>query len=249
YARAAHAGQAPEPQEWLARHPELAPELAEFLADRAHFERVAAPLSTAVPPAGACGRAFGGYGLLEEVGRGGMGVVYRARQVALNRVVALKMILTGQLASPADRQRFRAEAENAAHLDHPNIVPIYEVGEHAGQHYFSMKLVEGCSLAEAVARKDAKDAKEREGRSPLRSLRLCAQLLVTVARAVHYAHQRGILHRDLKPANILLDVQGQPYVTDFGLAKRVEADSALTQPGAVLGTPAYMAPEQAAGEK
>jgi eukaryotic-like serine/threonine-protein kinase len=249
YARAAHAGQAPDPQEWLARHPGLAPELAEFLADRAHLERVAAPLYAGLPPAVAGGRTFAGYEILEEVGRGGMGVVYKARQTSLNRPVALKMILAGQLASPADVQRFRQEAENAGHLDHPNIVPIYEVGECDGQHFFSMKLIEGPSLVEKISHKGAKGAKADEGPSSLHSLRLCAKLLTTVARAVQYAHQRGILHRDLKPANILLDAQGQPHVTDFGLAKRVEGDSALTQSGAVVGTPSYMAPEQAAGEK
>src|SRR5262249_34837708 len=152
----------------------------------------------------------------------------------------------GQLASPADVQRFHTEAEAAAQLDHPNIVPIYEVGEHEGQHYFSMKLIEGGSLAEEVARKGAKSAKED---ASLRSLRLCAQLLATVARAVHYAHQRGILHRDLKPANVLLDADGQPHITDFGLAKRVQGDKGLTQSGAVVGTPSYMAPEQAQGKK
>ncbi|HLJ97940.1 MAG TPA: serine/threonine-protein kinase, partial [Gemmataceae bacterium] len=170
------------------------------------------------------------------IARGGMGVVYKARQVSLNRIVALKMILAGQLASAADVQRFRTEAEAAANLDHPNIVPIYEIGEHQGQHYFSMKLIEGGSLGEQVARfsQDPTDA---------------AQLLMTVARAVHHAHQRGILHRDLKPGNILVDGQGQPHVTDFGLAKRVQGDSRLTQSGAIVGTPSYMAPEQARSEK
>src|SRR5262245_34064041 len=164
-----------------------------------------------------------------------MGVVYRARQVSLNRLVALKMIAAGQLATPAAKHRFHTEAEAAARLDHPNIVPIYEIGEHDGQHYFSMKLIEGGTLAEE--RLTAKG-------QGLKSVQDAARLVATVARAVHYAHQRGILHRDLKPSNILLDERGEPHVTDFGLAKLAEDDSSLTMSAAILGTPAYMSPEQ-----
>ncbi len=181
-------------------------------------------------------RDLGDYVLLEKIAEGGMGVVYKARQVKLNRLVALKMILAGHLASTEAVQRFRAEAEAAAGLDHPHIVPIYEVGEHNGQPYFSMKLVEGTSLHEHLARLHQQP-------------RAAVLLLATVARAVHHAHQHGIIHRDLKPANILVDARGEAHVTDFGLARRMEGGSGLTQTGVIVGTPCYMAPEQAEGKK
>src|SRR6266403_1670658 len=176
---------------------------------------------------------LGDYELLEEVGRGGQGVVFRARQKSLNRTVALKVISLGQWASKAHLKRFRREAEAAARLEHPGIVPIHEVGERDGSCYFSMKFVEGGQLDE-VAR-----------REPI-PIRRAVQLIAKVARTVHYAHEHGILHRDIKPGNILLDAKGEPHLTDFGLARLVETESTVTRTLEVLGTPSYMAPEQAA---
>jgi serine/threonine-protein kinase len=189
----------------------------------------------APPEAGLCGQVIADYEVLAELGRGGMGVVYKARQVSLNRVVVLKLILSGRLASAEEVQRFRTEAEAVANLDHPHILPIYEVGKHEGQHYFSMKLVEGGSLAGRLS--------DLRARPPD-----AVAILAAVAGAVHHAHQRGVVHRDLKPSNVLLDQDGRPYVTDFGLAKRLDGHGGFTHTGDVLGTPSYMAPEQAWGE-
>jgi eukaryotic-like serine/threonine-protein kinase len=190
------------------------------------------------PPAAPGGNALcvPGYEILGELGRGGMGVVYKARQLAAGRLVALKLRLGGSLASATELARFRGEAEAAAALDHPCIVPVYEVDMLAGQPFFSMKLVEGGSLAGRMTELRA-------------DRRAAVALLARVARAVHFAHQRGVIHRDLKPGNILLDADGTPMVADFGLARKATGDARLTQTGAVLGTPAYMAPEQARGEK
>jgi len=177
---------------------------------------------------------LGDYELLEEIGRGGQGVVFRARQKSLNRIVALKVIGLGQWATQAHLKRFRLEAEAAASLDHPCIVPIYEIGERDGQCYFSMKFVEGGQLDEVVSR------------API-SIQRAAELIAKVARTVHYAHEHGILHRDIKPGNILLDAKGEPQLTDFGLARLVESESTVTYTLDVLGTPSYMSPEQAVG--
>ena len=177
---------------------------------------------------------LGDYELLEEIGRGGQGVVFRARQKSLNRTVALKVISLGQWASKAHLKRFRLEAEAAASLDHPCIVPIYEVGERDGSCYFSMKFVEGGQLDEVTRRE------------PM-PIRRAVELIAKVARTVHYAHEHGILHRDIKPGNILLDAKGEPHLTDFGLARLVESESSVTHTLDVLGTPSYMAPEQAVG--
>src|SRR5262245_2302843 len=177
---------------------------------------------------------FGDYELLEVIGRGGQGVVYRARQKSLNRTVALKVIGLGHWATDAHLKRFRREAEAAASLDHSGIVPIYEVGERDGSCYFSMKFIEGGQLDSVVRRESM-------------PVRRAAELIAKVARIVHYAHEHGMLHRDIKPGNILLDAKGEPHLTDFGLARLVETESTVTRTLEVLGTPSYMAPEQAVG--
>ncbi|MHC2068562.1 serine/threonine-protein kinase [Bremerella sp. T1] len=180
---------------------------------------------------------FGDYELLEEIGRGGMGVVYKARQVSLNRTVAVKMILKAQLASEDELTRFLSEAESAARLSHPGIVPVYEVGQRDGRYYFSMKYIEGETLSQRLAR------------GPLPS-KEAARMMRIISSAVHEAHQHGILHRDLKPSNILIDRNDCPVVTDFGLAKQVTSDvDSITRSGAIIGTPAFMAPEQASGDR
>ena len=190
---------------------------------------------TSVPPStGDLPRSFGDYELLREVARGGMGVVFCARQKSLNRQVAIKMILAGEFASPEFVKRFRQEATAAASLQHPNIVTIHEVGESEGQYYFSMDFVEGRSLAELV-------------RAEPLPARRAAGYLKAIAEAIHYAHQKGILHRDLKPSNILVDPLDQPRITDFGLAKQSNSDSNLTLTGQTLGSPAYISPEQGLG--
>lgn len=257
-------GRRPDLERVIAENPDLAAELRELWATAMIAEDFGSVCSdgptvratpsqladgdetpaTAAPPLPV---RIGDYEVLEELGRGGMGVVYKARQRSLRRVVALKMILRGDLASAADVARFRAEAESAARLNHPHIVPVYEVGQHDGQPYFSMKHVEGTNLARRLP----------AGPLPPRE---AAELLVPVADAIAEAHRHGLLHRDLKPSNILIDRDGRPYVSDFGLAKQLRAGegalphvageaASLTQSGAILGTPGYMAPEQAAGHR
>ena len=248
------AGQAPDRQELLAAHPDVADDLAAFFADHDGVKQFAEPLRAPEPatqseaetkPAGSSlgtVRYFGDYELLEEIARGGMGIVYKARQRSLNRVVALKMIRAGQLAGEHDVQRFRAEARIAANLQHPHIVAIHEVGEHDGQHYFSMDFVEGQSLADRI----------RESPLPPAD---AAGYVKAVAETIHFAHQHGTLHRDLKPSNILIDRFDQPRVTDFGLAKRMTTAEGLAGPapltlsGTVVGTPSYMPPEQASADR
>jgi WD40 repeat protein/tRNA A-37 threonylcarbamoyl transferase component Bud32 len=262
------AGRRPDAAAMTADHPDLADELASFFANRERLERLTAPWrdgratvetpavlpfpaggSRAVdrPDAAPGGRIghFGEYELLEVIAEGGMGVVFVALHLRLGKRMALKMIRSGRFATTDDVQRFRLEAEAAAHLEHPNIVPIYDVGEHEGQHYYTMRFVEGGSLAAQAGRF-------------IEQPRLAAAMVATVARAVHYAHERGILHRDLKPANILLFAlpgeppeSWRPLVADFGLAKWFEGHPAagLTRSGSIVGTPGYMAPEQADGAR
>ncbi|WP_422931342.1 protein kinase domain-containing protein [Singulisphaera sp. PoT] len=249
YLEEVEAGRFPDRSAWLARYPEFADELSAFFDNLDHVGRIAAPISDddapgTVPFPGSQAPIarpdfvgyFGDYELLREIARGGMGVVYAARQVSLDRILALKMIPDHPGTSQADLRRFHLEAEAVASLDHPNIVPIYEVGQHDGHRYFSMKLAEGGSLTTELPRMRG-------------NFIAMARLVATTARAVHYAHQRGILHRDLKPSNVLLDRSEQPLVADFGLARHIEADGDLTRTGSVLGTPAYMAPEHAEGSR
>ena len=236
-------GQVDDVESLAREHPDLAVELRELWATAQLADGLAQttenaaitihhsfakPATATVPPP-----RIGDCELLEELGRGGMGVVYRARQLGLDRIVALKILRDASAASSIDLARFRAEASSAAGLDHPHIVPVYAVGDHEGQPYFIMRLIEGQALARRLA----------EGPIPPRE---AAVLLTPIARAVDYAHRRGILHRDLKPSNILVDREGMPHVADFGLAKRLDVDLNLTSSGAIVGTPGYMAPEQVA---
>jgi serine/threonine-protein kinase len=240
----AQQGEVVDIDEVTRQYPELAAELRELwgavmLADAVGTQAAASQaesIRVADEPSHALELPcqLGDYELLEELGRGGMGVVYRARQKSLSREVAVKLILRGKLASETERRRFRAEAEAAAGLDHPGIVPVYEVAEVEGQLLFSMQYVSGQTLSQRLA----------AGPMPARET---AALISKVATAIHFAHRHGILHRDLKPSNILIDEDGEPHITDFGLAKQVEAGADITKTGTVLGTPAYMAPEQAAG--
>ncbi|MCR9116641.1 MAG: protein kinase [bacterium] len=216
-------------------------ELPPVRSDPSHSEAPTLSSDTISPsgrePAAQTGplRKFANFELVKEIARGGMGVVYLARQPALNRTVALKMILAGEFASRNAVQRFHAEAEAAAQLDHPNIVPIYDVGESSGQHYFAMAFVDGPSLSAMASQQ------------PFHPREAC-EIMRKIAAAIHYAHERGIIHRDLKPQNVLVDQGNQPRVTDFGLAKQIEGNSDLTGTGQILGTPSYMPPEQAGGD-
>jgi serine/threonine-protein kinase len=220
------AGERPTEDEYRSRFPEL--KLALLLTDQTTACVGAGWAAVATAP------NVPGYEILDRLGEGAMGVVYKARQTKLNRLVALKMILSGSQAGPQELARFRIEAEAIGCLQHPNIVQIYEVGEAGGQPFFSLEWVEGGSLASKLA-------------GPPLPARVAAQLVETLARAMEAAHQRGIVHRDLKPANVLLTAQGVPKITDFGLARRLGEGAGLTQTGAIMGTPSYMAPEQAAG--
>ena len=258
------AGEVPRAVEYSGRFPELDRDwLAKVIVDNtaltaslrqdsdpdATFVRSNAPANgddseqSTLAPSGQSNRtqsttkftSFGDYEIIDEIARGGMGVVYQARQKSLNRVVALKMILSGQLAGEEEIQRFRSEAEAAANLDHPGIVPVYEIGEHEGHQFFSMGFVEGSSLQNKII----------DGPLPGKE---AAELCKKVAEAISYAHGKGVIHRDLKPANVLLDQNGEPKVTDFGLAKRIDSDSDLTRTTQAMGSPSWMPPEQASGK-
>ncbi|MGA2061208.1 MAG: serine/threonine-protein kinase [Thermoguttaceae bacterium] len=259
------AGQRPDRGAMLREHPELASALECLEA----LEKLGPKPEDTMPDGlpygkdvsstvGELPRGFGGYQLLAEIGRGGMGVVYKARQEDLDRVVAVKMILSSHLASPEQVRRFQAEARAAAKLRHSHIVPIHEVGQLNGQDYFTMDYIEGQSLAQYITEKTGtqlvcrdgpKGASHKLAASPFSPIDVptAVRIVSAIARAVEYLHRQGIVHRDLKPSNILLDTQGEPYLTDFGLAKFFAPDAEHTATGVIAGTPAYMAPEQAAG--
>ena len=251
-------------EELIQRHPEFAKPLRQFLADHKRMGGLldsGASDDATLPPSKTKGvgqeptlgdldsigdlaarhnidpdQCIADYLLVDKIAEGGMGVVYRAKQLSLNRTVALKMIRAGEFADVEEIRRFRVEAEAAAKLTHPNIVPIYQIGEDKGQHFFSMALVEGHSLADMIREQPMKP-------------RRAAEYVAKVAQAVHYAHQQGIIHRDIKPANVLVDTNDEPKVTDFGLAKQITSDHELTMSGQILGTASYMSPEQAAGKE
>jgi len=234
--------ESPQAHEYRTRFPDDATLVDHVFAEGATVRPEAVNLSDTIPVRPENSKSgdvesedFAGYQLLEEIARGGMGVVFRAKQKQANRIVALKMILSGQLASDEEVRRFRSEAEAAALLDHPNIVPVFDVGESGGRHYFSMGYVDGQSLTDRL----------KDG--PL-SATEAATLMVPIVDGLACAHDNGVIHRDLKPSNVLLDSSGTPRVTDFGLARQMENDSNLTATGQVMGTPSYMPPEQAAGE-
>ena len=233
------------PEDVCRECPELLPEVRKnwqkFRLINAHVEALLPGLRSPapgdeVPPGSVAGELpqVSGYEIEAVLGRGGMGIVYKARDLRLNRPIALKMLLTGAFASAAERERFLREAEAEAGLGHPHIVQVHQVGDHEGRPYFTMEYVDGGSLAQQL-----------QG-TPQRA-RQAAALVATLAQAVHAAHQRGIIHRDLKPANVLLTADGTPKIADFGLAGRLEGTAGLTQTGVPMGTPSYMAPEQARG--
>lgn len=222
-------------EDYLPRFPEYAVVVRDLVCE--HQPTSLGDTARAAPSSGSDTiPSIPGYEIVEMIGRGGMGVVYKARQLSLGRVVALKMILDGQQADPEQRSRFHREAEAVARLQHPNIVSIYEIGEHQGRPYIALEYVKGSSLDRMLA---------GQPQSPTSA----AEMIMTLARAMQTAHEQGIIHRDLKPANVLLSDSGSPKITDFGLARHIEADvSNPTQTGALVGTPSYMAPEQASGQ-
>ena len=270
YLEALASGEQPDAKDLIAAHPEFAEDLKQFVADHQHIQQLAslsdpdhasahgqreAPTRThadsgtpethailsfsrhdkslppAIGPRPALGGRFGDYELLNEIAHGGMGVVYKARQMSLNRIVAVKMILHGNLASTEDVERFTLEAKAVARLAHPQIVVVHDVGCHDEQYFYSMEFVEGCSLAEQIRRGPIDHHKS-------------ARYVEQIARAIHFAHQNSVVHRDVKPSNVLIDGSDRARITDFGLAKHVDRGDDLTLTGQIMGTPAYMAPEQ-----